>query len=210
MEVEVKFKPSGREGVVAAGTYLFDAAARLGVNLEDECGRRGECDTCAVTVVSGRDLLSEITAAEIKQLSDEQRKNGMRLACQAKLEKQGEVVVMVAEKKQTEEEREEEVKRKQRKEFEELPLEKKVARLLELEMITLGETFSFVLNSPFKIFEKAMDVMAEFGLKLDNEAKKSQRPAEHNEANGAETAEDKTKKKRGGKAKATEATNEAS
>jgi hypothetical protein len=88
-----------------------------------------------------------------------------------------------------------------------LPLEKKVANLMELEVITLSETLSFVINSPFKIFEKAMDVMAEFGLKLDQEAKKAKRPAEHGEA--AET-EEKPKKKRGGKGKATEAANEAS
>jgi uncharacterized 2Fe-2S/4Fe-4S cluster protein (DUF4445 family) len=208
MEVEIKFEPSGQTGVVAAGTYLFDAAARMGIYLDEECDRRGECAACAVTIISGRDLLSETTAAEIKQLTDEQRKSGMRLSCQAKIERQGELIVMVAEKKQTEEEKEEELKRQRRKEFEELPLEKKVASLVELEAITLGETFSFVLNSPFKIFEKVMDVMAEFGLKLDNEAKKAKRPTEHSEE--SEDTEGKAKKKRGGKAKATEATDEAS
>jgi hypothetical protein len=76
---------------------------------------------------------------------------------------------MVAEKVQTEEEKEAERIRKQRREFEELPLEKKVANLLELEIITLSETFSFVLNSPWKIFGKVMDVMAEFGLKMDDD-----------------------------------------
>lgn len=209
MNVSIKFEPSGREGLVPEGTYLFDAALRMGVPMNDECGRRGECDSCAVTVVKGRDLLSEMTAAEIKVLSESQRNSGVRLACQARIEKEGELVVMVAEKEKTEEEKEAERKKQVRKEFEELPLEKKVANLLELEMITLGETISFVINSPYKIFGKVMDVMAEFGLKMDDEAKKAKRPAEHGEEKAEGKKETKAKKKTGAKGKATEQTNEA-
>lgn len=210
MEVEIKFEPSGQSGIMAAGCYICDAAARMGVHLESDCEKHGENDSCTVEVISGRDLLSEVTAAEIEHLTEAERKGGKRLACQAKIERQGELIVMVAEKKQTEEEKQEEINRKRRKEFEELPLEKKVANLLELEAITLSETFSFVINSPFKIFEKVMDVMAEFGLKLDEEAKKAKRPAEHVETDNSGNSETDTKKKRGGKAKATEAANEAS
>lgn len=213
MEVEIKFEPSGQVGVVAAGSYLFDAAQRMGIRLDAECGRQGECDSCAVKITEGRELLSELTAAEIANISESQRHRGKRLSCQAKIEKQGELVVMVAEKKQTEEEKEEERIRRQRKEFEELPLEKKVANLLELEVITLGETISFVMNSPFQIFGKIMDVMAEFGLKMDDDAKKAKRPAEH-ESDDAKQESDKTKsktrKKRGGKTKASEPANEGS
>jgi uncharacterized 2Fe-2S/4Fe-4S cluster protein (DUF4445 family) len=214
MEAEIKFEPTGRSGVVPVGTYLFDAAARMGVYLEAQCGRLGKCDSCAVTVTEGRDLLSETTAAEIEQLSQARRGRGERLACCAKIQTEGEILIMVAEKQPTEEEKEAERQKELRKEFEDLPLEKKVARLVELEAITLGETFSFVLNSPFKIFGKLMDVMAEFGLKLDDEAKKQQRPAEHEAAAAADagekTEQGKRAKKRGGKAKATETAEEAS
>src|SRR4051812_24515108 len=99
MEVEIKFEPSGQTGVVAVGSYLFDAAQRMGIRLDAECGRLGQCDSCAVKVKEGRELLSEITRAEIENLSDAQRNRGKRLACQAKIEKQGELVIMVAEKK---------------------------------------------------------------------------------------------------------------
>ena len=214
MEVEIKFEPSGQVGVVAVGSYLFDAAQRMGIDIEAECDRQGECDSCAVTITKGRELLSELTAAELKNLSDAQRgSEGKRLSCQAKIERQGELVVMTAEKKQTEEEKQEENKRQMRKEFEELPLEKKVANLLELEAITLSETLSFVINSPFQIFGKIMDVMAEFGLKLEDDAKKAKRPAEHETAETGEkepgNAESKSQKKRG-KAKASEPVNEGS
>lgn len=204
MEVDIKFEPSGRTGVIPVGTYLYDAALRMGIEMADDCGRRGECDSCAVTVTEGRDLLSPATEAEKKVLSAERLASGVRLACQAKIEKTGELTIMVAEKVKTEEEKEAERKREVRKEFEELPLEKKVANLLELEMITLGETISFVLNSPYLIAGKVMDVMAGFGLKMDDDKKKATRPAEH--AEDVKTGEDKNKKKQPKKDKATEQT----
>lgn len=193
MEVDVKFEPSGQDGIVAAGSYLIDAAHRMGIEIDALCERRGECDSCEMTVIKGKDLLSGVTNAEKKHLTQSQLDKGSRLSCQAKIKKQGELVVMVKEKVQTEEEKEAEQQRKTRKEFEELPLEKKVANLLELEMITLGETFNFILNSPYKIVGKVMDVMAEFGLKMDDEAKKSKRPAEH-ESENHEKNKDKKKK----------------
>lgn len=214
METEIKFEPEGRSGVVAAGTYLFDAAKRLGVEISD-CERRGESDLCAVQIVSGKNLLSEPTKAELETLGADRFIKGERLACQAKIEGAGEIVVMAEKKKPSTEEAEKEQEKKKveefRKEFDELPLEKKIASLLELEAVTLGETFSFVLNSPFKIFDKLMDVMAEFGLKMEKEDKNAKRPAEHkaeeekaengNEAstNKAEDKEAKGKNKTGGK-----------
>ena len=54
------------------------------------------------------------------------------------------------EKRQEEAEKEKEKKKDEefRKEFDELPLEKKIAALVELETVALGETFSFMINSP--------------------------------------------------------------
>ncbi len=89
-----------------------------------------------------------------------------------------------------------------------MPLEKNVSNLLELEIIPLSETFSFVLDTPWKIFGKVMDVMAEFGLKMDDADKKAKRPAEHGEAE-AENHEANHKKKRSKKEKATEEETEA-
>jgi len=68
-----------------------------------------------------------------------------------------------------------------RKHFAELPLEKKIAELMKLEAIALGDTFSFIVNSPYKIFEKIGDVMADVGVKMENKAREAQRPEEHNE-----------------------------
>ena len=203
-EVEVKFERENRDGTVAVGTYLFDAARRLGVEVEAECGRVGACDSCAMEIQSGAECLTEPTTAELNELSRERRENGWRLACQAKLEKAGEITIMTKKKKEKEKQKDEEKTKEYRKEFEEMPLEKKIASLVELEAIALGETVSFVLNSPFKIFDIAMGVMAEFGLKLESDAKKQKRPAEHHAEKDGE-AKTENKKSKHGKNKSGEA-----
>lgn len=178
MEVEIKFEREGRSGIIPVGTYLFEAARRMGVKLEG--GAIGEEDNdFAVRIIKGKELLSDFTKFETEHLSDADRKNGERLARQTKFEKSGEVVIMtkekVEEKKATEEAKQEEY----RKDFEDLPLEKKIASLVELEAIALRDTFSFVLNSPYKIGEKIIDVLSEFGLKFEQEAKEAAKPEEH-------------------------------
>ena len=180
MEVEIKFKPSGRNGIVAVGSYLADAARRLGVELDaDENFELADYEVNIVQIVKGGELLSKPTKIEIEHLTSQSCESGQRLAGQAKIEKAGEIVVMVAKKKKADTPKTDEKMEEFRKEFDELPLEKKVANLLEMEVATLSETFYFVLNSPSKIFGKVMDVMAEFGLKMEDDAKRAKRPNEH-------------------------------
>src|SRR5215212_8930036 len=93
MSVDIKFEPDGRSGLIAEGTYLWDAAKRLGVRLPAECEGRGECDTCAVVVEEGATLLSSLTEAERVRLSPERLAAGERLACQARAERDGEIVL---------------------------------------------------------------------------------------------------------------------
>ena len=90
MSVNVEFPAEGQQGIVAEGTYVWDAAKRLGVRLPAECDGRGECDTCAVVVEEGATLLSSLTEAERTRLSPERLAAGERLACQAKIERGGE------------------------------------------------------------------------------------------------------------------------
>ena len=193
-QVELKFEgEENRSGLVAVGSYLFDAARRLGVEVPAECERRGECDSCALKITSGSEFLSIPTSAEETQLGKQRLKDGERLSCQTKLDKAGEVVIMITQKnEENKPETEEEKINEFRKEFEELPLEKKIASLVELEVIALSDTFSFVLNSPYKIFGKIMDVMAEFGMKLENEDKEAKRPKEHKGNGNGASADDKS------------------
>src|ERR1043165_5053120 len=97
MGVSITFEPAGITGVVAQGTYLIDAARRMGAPLGAGCtAGKGECPSCVVSVKLGANLLSAPSLAEEQQLGAEQLDQSLRLACQVKLENHGEVVVMAA------------------------------------------------------------------------------------------------------------------
>lgn len=204
-EVEVRFERENLDGIVPAGTYLIDAAKRLGVRFEDECIAPADIHYCSVSVTSGLDLMSGETRAETEHFRTAGRKKNERLACQVRIEKRGEVVIMTEEKKKdagVETEATEDMNEQYRKEFAEMPLEKKIANLVHLETIAFGETVSFIVNSPFKVADKLMDVVAEFGFKKEAQQKNAARPAEHNTdgaTSGDPTVTEKTKKANAGK-----------
>ncbi|MDQ3817140.1 MAG: (2Fe-2S)-binding protein [Acidobacteriota bacterium] len=178
MSVDIRFQPEGRDGLVAEGTYLLDAAKRLGISLPTECGGRGECDTCAVVVEEGATLLSSLTEAERARLSPERLAAGERLACQTKVERGGEVVLRPV--PQTERaETSDETAKDLRKEFRDLPLQRKVTTLVELEAVTLFQTIDAILNVPFAVGGKVLDLMAGWGRTLDKRDHELNRPAEH-------------------------------
>lgn len=182
-EATITFKREEREGVIPVGSYLADAARRFGIRFDEKCDLSADVHFCTVSVVEGQSHLSPLTSAETRHLGEDRAKEGERLACQAKITEPGEIVVMTKKKEKESKEQEAETGEKYAKEFAELPLEKKIAELVHLEAITLGETFSFILNSPYLVFDKVIDVMAQFGLKKEEEGKKASRPEEH--VNGA-------------------------
>ena len=178
MSVNIRIEPEGLDGLIAEGTYLWDAAKRLGVALPAECQGRGECDTCAVIIEQGATLLSSLTEAERERLSPERLAAGERLACQTKVERGGELVlrpVPVTEREETSEEATKDL----RKEFRELPLQRKLATLVELEAVTMFQTLSTIIEVPFMIGEKVMGAMAVWGRKLNERDRSAHRPVEH-------------------------------
>jgi ferredoxin len=200
-ETELKFEPENRVGVVAVGTYLLAAAKRLGVKLECECSQ-GNYDACACLIKRGGDLLSQPTKSELEHLSELRRKNGERLACQSKIEKHGEITVMPTAAKK--EEPTPTLFEQFKKEFASLTLQEKISQILELESLTLSDSFSAVLNLPYTIGEKVRDMMAEVGMKMEEEQKKAKTPDEHKTEPKAEEkpkAEKKTAAKKPASAK---------
>ena len=177
-EATLTFKQEEREGIIPVGTYLSDAAARFGVRFEGKCVPTEGIHFCQVSVDEGAKHLSTRTAAEVESL-DETAGTNERLACQAKVIEPGEIFIMTKKKEKADPEEKEPAEKEYTKEFAEMPLEKKFAELMQLEAITLSETFSFILNSPYLVFDKVMDVMADFGLKKEENGKKATRPAEH-------------------------------
>jgi ferredoxin len=178
MSVNIRFEPEGRDGIVAEGTYLWDAAKRLGVSLPAECQGRGECDTCAVIVEQGATLLSSLTEAERVRLSPERLAAGERLACQTKVMQGGELVlrpVPVTERAETSDETVKDL----RKEFRELPLQRKLSTLAELEVVTMVQSLGALIEVPFTIGEKLMGVVANWGRSLNERDRRAHRPPEH-------------------------------
>ena len=145
MSVEIKFEPDGSSGLVAEGTCVLDAARRLGFNIPADCDGRGECDTCAVRIITGATLLSALTDGERKQLSAERLAGGERLACQCKAERSGELtmrLVAQTERARTAEEKTADL----RKEFSELPFERKMSTLIQLETIAMSQALETIAD----------------------------------------------------------------
>lgn len=180
MGVNLEWKAEGesrRSGVVAEGAYLWAAVKRIGVRLPAECEGRGECDTCAVVVSEGATLLSGLTDAERKILSPERLAAGERLACQAKIEHGGDVVlrpVPSTERAETTEE----AARDLREEFRRMPLKKKFATLVGIEADMAYETLVHAVNIPYDIFGKGLELLAGRGRRIAQNERAARRPAD--------------------------------
>jgi len=162
MSVEIKFEPDGSSGLVAEGTSVVDAARRLGFQIP-ECG---VCDaTCAIRIITGSALLSDLTETERQQLSPARLAAGERLACQCRAERAGELVIkLVAERTRTAEEK----TRDLRQEFSELPFERKIATLMQLETVAVTEAFDKIADASASLGKKIFDsVMADASAKAD-------------------------------------------
>jgi ferredoxin len=158
MSVSITFEPSGLTGVVAEGTYLIDAARRMGATLGAGCtAGKGECPSCVVSVKTGAELLSIPSAAEEKQLGVEHLDQSYRLACQTKIENHGDVVVMVSTVTPRRPETDEGAELL--KKFGSLPLSKKLATLVQFEAITMSEAFDSAIEKPLAFGAKTFDAV---------------------------------------------------
>jgi ferredoxin len=155
MSVSITFEPSGINGVVAQGTYLIDAARRMGAPLGAGCtAGKGECPECVVSVKSGAELLSSPSQVEEKQLGTQQLDQSLRLACQVKIENPGDVVVMNAARPERPiEDTEAELLKK----FGGLSLAKKMATLAQFEVITMSEAFDTAIEKPLAFGSRTFD-----------------------------------------------------
>lgn len=170
MSVSITFEPSGISGVVAQGTYLIDAAHRMGASLGAGCtAGKGECPSCVVSVKSGAELLSSPSMAEEKQLGSESLDQSYRLACQTKIENHGDVVVMVSTappRTAAPVDHQAEL----RKNFGALPLGQKLATLVQLEAIAMSETFDAAIEKPLAFGSKTFGAILDRARARNNSA----------------------------------------
>ena len=78
-QIRVTFEPQGRSVFVLPGTKLLEVAGRVGMTIETPCGGAGVCGKCRVQVTGGA---CEPSEADRNAFSQEQLREGWRLACQ--------------------------------------------------------------------------------------------------------------------------------
>jgi len=97
MKHEITFRPSGKKAVVSHGTSVLAAAHRAGVHIPTRCGGKMGCLMCKINVdEEARGMLSRPAESEKRKLGSLVHQ-GVRLACQSKIE--GPVTVDIPEDK---------------------------------------------------------------------------------------------------------------
>ncbi|MBX3265129.1 MAG: 2Fe-2S iron-sulfur cluster binding domain-containing protein [Acidobacteria bacterium] len=170
LEVEVEFKTEGIRGNVPTGTYLIDAAKRLGVRFPIPCISVSGEHYCSVDVESGIGALSDPSDIEKEFYERGTAVFGNRLACQARLEKSATIVVetrFVEVAGEPKPEPETELFENYKERFSALPLDQKMSEISQLEAIALADTFGFVMNAPYAVGNKVTDILAGIGMKKD-------------------------------------------
>ncbi|MDY6834143.1 MAG: ASKHA domain-containing protein [Chloroflexota bacterium] len=87
----ILYEPTGKQGFYSKPVRLLEAARRAGVAIAAACGGIGECGRCQVKVISGR--TSHITGVEMVYLTEDEIREGFRLACCTKIYGDAEVYV---------------------------------------------------------------------------------------------------------------------
>jgi 2Fe-2S ferredoxin len=98
-KITFKFEDNAEKVVsyeIEDGDSILDVALDNEVHLSHNCGAVCACSTCHVYVEQGGDLLQEISDTE-EDFVDRARnpKFNSRLACQCRLEKEGDVIVTI-------------------------------------------------------------------------------------------------------------------
>jgi len=106
---KVIFQPSGRRAEVPEGTTVLEASRLLGAGIESVCGGRKDCGKCRIKVESGTfdrlgilsrpGHLSPFTEGEYKHITENEKAEGFRLACEATI--RGDVLIFVPEESRT-------------------------------------------------------------------------------------------------------------
>jgi uncharacterized 2Fe-2S/4Fe-4S cluster protein (DUF4445 family) len=93
----VHFQPTGTKVEARKDSSLLDLARESGTAIESICSSLGKCGKCRVIVRSGGKALSNLTESEKRILDKRELKQGVRLACQARVISPANITVEVPE-----------------------------------------------------------------------------------------------------------------
>lgn len=106
---QVIFQPSGKRGEIPEGNTVLEASRSLGVGIESVCGGKKTCGKCRIRIEPGTrdrsgitsydDPLSPFSEEESRLIGENEREEGVRLACAAQI--RGDVSVYVPEESRT-------------------------------------------------------------------------------------------------------------
>jgi uncharacterized 2Fe-2S/4Fe-4S cluster protein (DUF4445 family) len=88
--IKVRVKPSGIELPIESSLTLLENLQKQGIFVESDCGGKGTCGKCRVRFIKGVPPPSE---SDNRHLSESDIAEGWRLACQAKVSEECEVLV---------------------------------------------------------------------------------------------------------------------
>ena len=88
--VIVRFQPHNREIQVPAGENLLRAAVEAGVYIQASCGGEAFCGKCRVKIEKG-----EMEGPRTPKISEEEYRQGFRLACQTRVLSDAEILIPV-------------------------------------------------------------------------------------------------------------------
>ena len=81
MLAKIRFEPSGRTVLVAAGTLLLDAVRQAGLPIARACGAEGICGRCGLRVLAGGQGLEVESELEAQVRRRNRVSEDQRLAC---------------------------------------------------------------------------------------------------------------------------------
>jgi uncharacterized 2Fe-2S/4Fe-4S cluster protein (DUF4445 family) len=93
----VHFQPIGTKVEAKKDSSLLDLARDSGAAIESICSSLGKCGKCKVIVRSGGNALGKVTESEKRILDKRELKDGVRLACQARVVSPANITVDVPE-----------------------------------------------------------------------------------------------------------------
>ena len=93
--LRITFMPDGVTACVPEGTAASEAADSAGVMIGRHCGGAGVCGKCRVMVKDkSKDPFAPVTETEKKRLTQDELRAGVRLACCARIAKEGDAYVI--------------------------------------------------------------------------------------------------------------------